>query len=472
MDTAAFSRELLEFIDKSPVSFFAVRNMAEELERGGAVRLFEGDRWDLQPGMTYYTTRNDSALIAFRIPEGWSSGFQIIASHSDSPAFRIKSNAEITVENRLIKLNVEKYGGMICESWFDRPLSAAGRIVVRTPDGVETRLLCIDRDLLIIPHLAIHMNRNVNDGYKINPQKDMLPLFAEKLPAGLFDRGASDSGSGTAETERESGAEARVRYDSFLGLIAAEAGVLPEDILDTELNLFNRTKGTLFGLNNEFIAAGRLDDLACDFASLKAFLSAKAGRSAAVHCVYDNEEVGSGSRQGAASTFLSDVLHRINAACGGTEEDYHCRLMKSFLLSADNAHGVHPNHTDKSDPTNRPALNGGIVIKYSANQKYTTDAVSGALFREICTAAKVPVQAFYNRSDQIGGSTLGNISTIQVPLLSADVGLAQLAMHSAYETAGARDLSYLVRAFNVFFASSVESRGDGRYSLLLPESAA
>ncbi|MBQ7175646.1 MAG: M18 family aminopeptidase [Lachnospiraceae bacterium] len=448
MDTAAINRELLDYVDRSPVSFFAIRNMADELDRSGAVRLYEGERWELTPGTTYYTTRNDSSLISFRIPAVWSSGFQIIASHCDSPAFRIKTNAEITVENRLVKLNVEKYGGMICESWFDRPLSVAGRVVVQTPEGVETRLICIDRDLLIIPHLAIHMNRNVNDGYKINLQKDMLPLFAEKTA------GPEESGTG----------------GGFIGLIAAEAGVAPEDILDTELNLYNRTKGTLFGLNNEFIAAGRLDDLTCAFASLKAFLSAGPGRSIAVHCVYDNEEVGSGSRQGAASTFLSDVLHRINAACGGSEEDYHCRLLKSFMLSADNAHGVHPNHTDKSDPTNRPALNGGIVIKYSANQKYTTDAVSGALFRKICTAANVPVQTFQNRSDQIGGSTLGNISTIQVPLLTADIGLAQLSMHSAYETAGARDMEYLVRASGWFYASSVESRGDGCYSLLLPDS--
>ena len=453
-DNTKLNQELLHFLDESPVNFFAVRNMAEMLDAAGAVCLYEGEHWKLKPGVRYYVTRNDSALIAFMIPAGWDAGFQIIASHCDSPSFRIKSNAEITVESRFVKLNVEKYGGMICESWFDRPLSVAGRIVVRTPDGVETRLLKIDRDLLIIPRLAIHMNRTVNDGYKINPQKDMLPLFADaKLPG--EDPGSSDPGKSSES--------------SFLRLLASEAGVSPEDILDTELFLWNRAKGTVLGLHEEFIASGRIDDLSCAFASLKSFLNAAPGQSAAVHCVYDNEEVGSGTRQGAASTFLSDVLHRINTVCGGTEEDYHLRLLKSFLLSADNAHGVHPNHTDKSDPTSRPYLNGGIVIKYSANQKYTTDSVSGALFKEICAAAKVPVQIFHNRSDQTGGSTLGNISTIQVPVLSADIGIAQLAMHSAYETAGAFDTAFLIRAAEVFYASSISSKGDGRYRLQLPE---
>ena len=452
-DNTKLNQELLHFLDESPVNFFAVRNMAGMLDTAGAVRLYEGEHWELKPGVRYYVTRNDSALIAFQIPAGWESGWQVIASHCDSPTFRIKANAEIAVENRYVKLNVEKYGGMICESWFDRPLSVAGRIVVRTPDGVEARLLKIDRDLLIIPHLAIHMNRTVNDGYKINPQKDMLPLFSDKKLPG------EDPGTESSEKASES---------SFLKLIAAEAGVSPEDILDTELFLWNRAKGTVLGLHDEYIASGRIDDLGCVFASLKGFLNAVPGKNAAVHCVYDNEEVGSGTRQGAASTFLSDVLHRINGAFGGSEEDYHLRLLKSFLLSADNAHGIHPNYTDKADPTSRPYLNGGIVIKYSANQKYTTDAVSGALFREICAAANVPVQVFHNRSDQAGGSTLGNISTIQVPVLSADIGLAQLAMHSAYETAGACDTVYLVRAAEVFYASSVSSRGDGNYRLQLP----
>ena len=436
------NRELLDFLDRSPVSFFAVRNMADELEKAGAERLREGDRWELIPGHSYYVTRNGSALIAFRIPEGGFNGFQMMASHCDSPAFRIKTNAEIEVSKKYVKLNVEKYGGMLCQPWFDRPLSVAGRIVVRTKDGIETRLLCIDRDLLIIPNLAIHFNREANDGYKINPQKDMLPLFS------CVDGDVQGS---------------------FLRLIAEEAGVEPEDILDTELSLYNRMKGTTFGLHGEFIASGRLDDLQCAYASLRGFLAAAPGHSAAVHCVYDNEEVGSGTKQGAKSTFLSDVLHRIMAACGKTEEDYLRALQSSFLVSADNAHSVHPNHVDTADPTNRPYMNEGIVIKYSASQKYTTDAVSGAIFREICRAADVPVQTFHNRSDLPGGSTLGNLSAAQVAVNTVDIGLPQLSMHSSYETAGARDTAYLIEAARVLFSSSIEGSGDGDYRIQLPE---
>ena len=459
------NRELLEFLDKSPVSFYAVRNMREMLEAAGAVRLLEGARWELKPGGMYYVTRNESALIAFRIPEknpaegttaadggtdaeDMPAGFQIIASHCDSPAFKIKSNAQITVEGHYLTLNIEKYGGMICESWFDRPLSAAGRIVVRTQEGVETKLVCIDRDLLIIPHLAIHMNHGINDGYMINVQKDMMPLFA-----GLGTGGREDPG-GTNE-------------DAFLDLIAEEAGVSAGDILDTDLYLYSRVKGTVLGLHKEFLASGHFDDLQCGFASLKGFLAAETGSSIAVHCVYDNEEVGSVSKQGAASTFLADTLRRINSALGGGEEDYRVRIQNSFLLSADNAHAVHPNYAEMSDPTNRPYLNGGIVIKYHANQKYTTDAVSGAIFRELCKAADVPVQTFWNRSDQPGGSTLGNISTSQVAVNSVDIGLPQLAMHSSYEVTGAEDTVRLVKAAAVYYAASIRGSGDGNYRLML-----
>ncbi|MBQ9421619.1 MAG: M18 family aminopeptidase [Lachnospiraceae bacterium] len=478
-DPEVINRELLQFLDESPVSFYAVKNMAAELEKAGAGRLTETGRWQLEAGKMYYVTRNDSSLIAFRVPAGSFSdsaapvsgnaagakdaacadgkdtpaGFQIVASHCDSPAFKIKSNAEITVEKRYITLNVEKYGGMLCEPWFDRPLSVAGRVMIRTKEGIETRLVCIDRDLMIIPHLAIHMNREANDGYKINVQKDMLPLLAEN--------GSGEKAGGTGSC----GAPEKDAAGRFLQLIAAEAGVQPEDILDTDLFLYNRAKGTVLGLNGEFIASGRLDDLQCAYASLRGFLAAEASCGIAVHCVYDNEEVGSGTKQGAASTFLSDVLHRINGALGGDEEDYIRRIRTSFLVSADNAHGVHPNYTEKTDPTNRPFLNGGIVIKYSANQKYTTDAVSGALFREVCRRAGVPCQTFHNRSDMLGGSTLGNISTSQVAVNSVDIGLAQLAMHSSYETAGAYDTAYLAEALKTFYSLSVEARGDGSFRL-------
>ena len=432
------NRELFSFLDHSPNAFFAVRNMCDLLEQAGMIRLYEGAPWSLAAGRGYYVTRNDSAVIAFRIPGADYTGFQMMASHCDSPVFKIKANAEITIENQYVKLNVEKYGGMLCAPWLDRPLSVAGRVIVRTPDGIETRLVNVDRDLLIIPNLAIHMNRQVNDGYKFNAQIDMLPLFCDK--------------------GRES--------DTFLKLIASEAGVSAEDILDTDLFLYNRMPAVSLGLNNEFIASGRLDDLQCAFASLKGFLEAKPGDSVAVHCVFDNEEVGSVTKQGAAGTFLRDTLHRINRAMGRTEDDYLMSIASSFLVSADNAHAVHPNHTDKTDPTNRTYLNKGIIIKYSANQKYTTDAVSGAVMRAICRQADVPFQTFSNRSDMLGGSTLGNISQSQVALNTVDIGLPMLAMHSPYETAGAMDTAYLIEAAKVLFSSSIEGKGDGSYKLI------
>ena len=431
------NKELFSFLDRSPNAFFAVKNMCDVLSEAGMIRLYEGASWDLEAGKGYFVTRNDSAIIAFRIPKADYTGFQIMASHCDSPVFKIKTNAEITIDKQYVKLNVEKYGGMLCAPWLDRPLSAAGRVIVRTEDGIETRLVNIDRDLMIIPNLAIHMNRQVNDGYKFNAQVDMLPLFCEK------------------------GEES----DAFMGLIASEAGVNAKDILDTDLFLYNRMPAVSLGLNNEFIASGRLDDLQCAFASLKGFLESTPNDSVAVHCVFDNEEVGSGTKQGAASTFLKDTLHRIGRAMGRTEEEYLMSIASSFLVSADNAHAVHPNHADKTDPTNRAYLNKGIVIKYSANQKYTTDAVSGAIMRVICEKAGVPYQTFTNRSDMLGGSTLGNISQSQVALNTVDIGLPQLAMHSPYETAGAKDTAFLVEAAKVLFSSSVEGTGDGNYKL-------
>lgn len=431
------NRELLDFLDKSPTSFHAVANMREMLEQAGYERLLEGRSWQIKRGGRYYVTRNNSALIAFRMPEQDFAGFQIIASHSDSPALKIKDNAEIQVEKKYVKLNVEKYGGMLCAPWLDRPLSVAGRVVVRTPDGVEERLINVDRDLLVIPNLAIHMNRKVNEGYEFNAQKDLLPLF----------------GDGEAAK-------------GFMGLIAREAGVDEKDILDTDLFLYNRMKGTVLGLNKEFIAAPHLDDLQCAFASLKGFLDAEPSKSVAVCCVLDNEEVGSGTKQGADSTFLKDVLCRINGAAGRNHEEYLMALASSFMVSADNAHSIHPNQPDKGDPTNRPFMNEGIVIKYSANQKYTTDAVSGALFKSICEKAGVPCQVFFNRSDMLGGSTLGNISNSQVALNTVDIGLPQLAMHSCYETAGSKDTLYLAEAARVFYSLSVCGEGDGVYRIL------
>ena len=431
------NEELFSFLDHSPNAFFAVRNMCDLLSGAGMTRLYEGTPWKLEAGKGYFVTRNDSAVIAFKIPKLDYTGFQMMASHCDSPVFKIKTNAEISVDQRYVKLNVEKYGGMLCAPWLDRPLSVAGRVVARTKDGIETRLVNVERDLMIIPNLAIHMDRQVNDGHKFNAQVDMLPLFCEK------------------------GEE----KDAFLGLIAAEADVPAGDILDTDLFLYNRMPAVSLGLNGEFIASGRLDDLQCAFASLKGFLESAPADSVAVHCVFDNEEVGSGTKQGAASTFLKDTLRRINSAAGRTEEEYLMSIASSFLVSADNAHAVHPNFAEKTDPTNRPYLNKGIVIKYSANQKYTTDAVSGAIMRAICQEADVPCQTFANRSDMLGGSTLGNIAQSQVALNTVDIGLPQLAMHSPYETAGAKDTAYLIAAAKVLFSSSVEGTGNGNYKL-------
>lgn len=438
MNYQEVNKELLQFLDHSPNAFYAVANMQKELEDAGFTRLYEGCPWTLSGGHGYYVTRNDSAIIAFRIPEGEYQGFQIMASHCDSPVFKIKTNAEIVVDNSYVKLNVEKYGGMLCAPWLDRPLSVAGRVIVQTEEGIATKLVNVDRDLLIIPNVAIHMNRQVNDGYAFNAQVDMLPLFCEQ------------------------GEE----KNQFMQLIADEAGVQVEDILDTDLFLYDRMKGTTLGLHGEFIASGRLDDLQCAFASLKGFLAAELKQSIAVHCVYDNEEVGSGTKQGAASTFLKDTLQRISRVMGRSEEQYLMSIASSFMISADNAHAVHPNHAEKADPTNRPYMNRGIVIKYSANQKYTTDGVSGAVMRAICKKAEVPYQTFTNRSDMLGGSTLGNISQAQVALNTVDVGLPQLAMHSPYETAGARDTAYLIEAARVLFSSSFEGNGDGNYRLI------
>lgn len=417
------AKKLLKFIQKSPTAFQAVEEMSQRLQKEGFKELKEEKHWDLKAGGNYFVTRNHSAVVAFSIPKKPAWKFHIMASHSDSPALKIKENPEMEVEKAYIKLNVERYGGMLLAPWFDRPLSVAGRLIVRKNGEIQEKLVAVDKDLLVIPNLAIHMNREVNDGYKYNVQKDMLPLYSD------YD------GKG-----------------SFMKLMAAEADVAEEDILGHDLFLYDRTPGTVWGANEEFISAPRLDDIQCAFASLEGFLRGERKESIAVHCVLDNEEVGSTTKQGAASTFLKDTLMRINMGLGRTQEEYLMTLADSFMVSADNAHALHPNHTDKTDPVNRPVLNGGIVIKYNANQKYCTDGVSAAIFKDICDRAEVPYQTFVNRSDMAGGSTLGNISNTQVPMKTVDIGLAQLAMHSVYETTGAKDTESLAKAAAVLFA--------------------
>lgn len=418
------SQQLLEFIENSPTCFHAVQAMTDILSAEGFTELKENQKWHIGNGGRYFVTRNGSSLIAFTVPVQEMKGMHIIASHSDSPSFKIKENPELESEGHYIRLNVEGYGGMIRAPWFDRPLSVAGRVIVKdkAQGGFRSILVDIGRDLVMIPNLAIHMDRQINDSCKYNIQKDMLPIYGDLSAKG-----------------------------TFMKLIADTAGVPEEEILGHDLFLYNRQKGTVWGASGEFLSCSRLDDLQCAFASLKGFLAGKRQEYLAVHCVLDNEEVGSGTKQGAASTFLYDTLTRIHTSLGLSQEDYLIHLADSFMISADNAHAVHPAHTDKADPANRPYINGGIVIKFSASQKYCTDGVSAAIFRDLCQRAGVPVQTFVNRSDMAGGSTLGNISNTQVALNTVDIGLPQLAMHSPYETAGVKDTGYLIRAAEEFF---------------------
>ncbi len=418
------SKELIHFIDSSPSCFHAVKFMKDLLLQEHFIQLRENTKWHIQRGGRYFVVRNGSAIIAFTVPQQDFTGMRIMASHSDSPSFKIKENPELEAENHYIRLNVEGYGGMLCAPWFDRPLSIAGRVIIKNNEtgNLESRLVDVDRDLVMIPSLAIHLNREANKGYSYNIQKDMLPLYGDISAKG-----------------------------TFLRTIADAAGIKEEDILGHDLFLYNRQKGSVWGASGEYISCPRLDDLQCAFASLKGFLTAPKQSFMTVHCVLDNEETGSATKQGAASTFLYDTLTRAYRSLHMTEEDYLIHLADSFMISADNAHAVHPNYTDKADPSNRPFLNGGIVIKFNAGQKYCTDGISAAMFRDICQKAQVPVQTFTNRSDMAGGSTLGNISNTRVALNTVDIGLPQLAMHSPYETAGINDTEYLIKAAEKFF---------------------
>lgn len=420
------AKDMMDFIHKSPTCFHVVSNLKEVLIKEGFTELNEKEEWKLKAGK-YFVTRNDSSIISFKIPKKDFRGFYMIASHSDSPSFKIKENPEMEAFGAYVKLNTEKYGGMLCAQWFDRPLSVAGRLVVRSKkEGYKTKLVNVDRDLLMLPSLAIHMNREANDGYKYNPQVDMIPVFGDAASK-----------------------------DRFLDVVALAAGVAKEDILSHDLFLYNRVAPTFWGAEEEFISSSRLDDQECVYTTFVGFLKSGDSNNVAVHCVFDNEEVGSGTKQGADSTFLKDTLVRINNGLGRNEQQYYTAVANSFMISADNAHAVHPNHGDKADPVNRPVMNKGIVIKYNANQKYTTDAVSAAFFKLICEKAQVPFQTFTNRSDIAGGSTLGNISTAQVSVNTVDIGLAQLAMHSPYESAGSQDPEYLVKASKVFYEYNV-----------------
>lgn len=430
------TEQLLQFIEESPSPFHVIANLKKQLAEAGFEELREEVLWNPEPGKNYYVIRNGSSIIAFKIPKEEWGGFQITAAHSDCPSFKIKEHAEIVADKHYTTLNVEKYGGMLCAPWFDRPLSVAGRIQVSENGKIVSKLINIARDLVLIPNVAIHMNREANDGYAYNPQVDMLPLFGD-------------------ETEKE----------GFQKLIAKEADVNETDILSTDLFLYNRMPGTIWGANGEYMSSRALDDLQCVYGTMQGFLNAENKKRIMMCCVFDNEEVGSGTKQGADSTMLSDVMERISTGLGKTREQYFVSIANSFLVSADNGHAVHPNHPEKADPTNRPYPNLGVVIKYNANQKYTTDGVSASVFKEICKRADVPVQTYVNRSDIAGGSTLGNITNKHVSLNTIDIGLAQLSMHSPYETGGVKDTKYLAEACKEFFSSSVKAVGDGNYEI-------
>ena len=401
-------QDLLTFLDRSPSRYHAVENLRLELEEAGYTRLEEGRAWTLAPGGRYYVVRNGSALAAFRVPRREGAGFMISASHSDSPTFRVKEHAELEGPDGYLRLNVEGYGGMLCAPWLDRPLTVAGRVLVSTDGGIEPRLVYVDRDLLLIPNVAIHMNREANTGYKYDPKCDMAPLM------GL-------------------GAE----KGTFRSLAAQAAGCAPEDILGTDLTLCLRQKGLVWGEKGEFLSAPRLDDLQCAWGCFRGFLEAGESAAVPVYALLDNEEVGSLTRQGADGTLLSDVVERVCAALG---RDRAAAVANSFMVSADNAHAVHPNHPEYHDATHRPAMNAGLVIKHGV--RYATDGAAQAVFTALCRRAGVPVQHFSNRSDLAGGSTLGNISNAHVSVNTVDIGLAQLAMHSCFETAGVRDAGY------------------------------
>ncbi|NJE74221.1 M18 family aminopeptidase [Pseudoflavonifractor sp. SW1122] len=432
------SREVLNFIEHSPSCFHAVEQLSQMLDQAGYQRLKECNGWTLEQGGKYYVTRNGSSIIAFHVGQQLDNyHFQITASHSDSPSYKVKEKAELKGKGGYLQLNTEGYGGMICSSWLDRPLSLAGRVLVRQGNVVETRLLNIDRDLLLIPNVAIHMNRDVNSGMKYNQQVDMLPLFS-----------AGECGE-----------------NSYYELIAQELGMKPEDVVGCDLYLYPRVAPSLWGAKEEFISSPRLDDLQCAYTSMKALVDSHNPHGVNVCCCFDNEEVGSGTKQGALSTFLRDVLQRVHAALGHAPEDYFRAVAKSFMVSCDNAHAVHPNHPEKTDGENCVYMNKGIVVKFSANQKYTTDGISAAIFMQLCKDAQVPVQTFANRSDMAGGSTLGNLSTQQVSLHTVDVGLPQLAMHSTYETAGVKDSAYMVQALTAFYNTDLDITDSDRFVL-------
>ena len=433
----AATRELCKFITASPTCYHVIDNAGRMLREQGFLPISEYSRWDLKPGQAYYVTRSGSSLMAFVLPEGRPSGFQIIASHSDSPAFKIKESPEISKAGRYVELNIEKYGGMLQRPWFDRPLGVAGRVCVSKDGMIRPVLVDSGRDLVMIPSLAIHMDRKANESSSISVQSDMLPVFGDETASG-----------------------------KFMEMITDLTGVSDGEVLGTDLFLYDRSPCSFWGAGGEFFSSPRLDDQQCAYSSVQAILNVWKERSSETSgirmcCIFDNEEVGSRTKQGADSTFLEDTLKRISVSLGISEEEHLMLLASSFMLSADNSHAVHPNHIDKADPVNRPVMNQGVVIKWNASQKYTTDAMSAAVFKMICRKAGIPFQTYVNHADILGGSTLGNISASHVSVNCVDIGCAQLAMHSPYETAGVRDTLYMIQAMEAFYRSCIRLTGEG-----------
>ena len=416
------TKALMTFLDASPSVYHAAAYLAKVLEQAGYTCLSEGEKWDLVPGGKYYLTRGGTAVLAFRVPEGKIKGFLMSASHSDRPTFKVKENGELT--GTYTRLAVERYGGMLMGTWLDRPLSIAGRVLVETENGIESRLVNVDRDLLMIPNVAIHMNRQANEGYKWNPAVDLLPLMGGKDAKGKFHK-----------------------------LLEKAAG---GKILGHDLYLYIRQKATVWGLDKEYLSSAALDDLECAWCCTQGFLNAETSENIPVLCIFDSEEVGSSSVQGAGSQLLEATLSRI---CTALKLDAQVMLSNSVMVSADNAHAVHPNHPEYADPANAPVMNGGVVLKFNASLRYTTDGVSAAIFRKVCGKAGIPVQTYCNRADIPGGSTLGHISLSHVSVPSADIGLPQLAMHSCYETAGVKDALYLEEAMAAYYSSTLEAKG-------------
>ena len=428
-------KRLLSFLDASPVNFLAVKNITEELQQHGYRRIDTTEALGtVKAGDKFFVTKNDSSIYAFQIGRKTlaETGFHMICAHCDSPTFRIKPHAEIDCEGGIVKLNTEVYGGPIMSTWFDRPLTLAGRVIVKSKDVMSptTLLLHVKRPLLQISNLAIHFNRQVNDGVKLSRQKDVLPIL------------------GIINDELEKG---NLLMNIILEELNEQQSVAREDILDFDLYLADATPACTFGAHNELISSGRLDDLSMCFAGLEALLASHPTDTTQVLAIFDNEETGSQTKQGAGSPFLSYMLKRIALAQGGTEEAYYQAVERAFMISADNAHAWHPNYSEKYDPTNHPMLGGGPVIKFNAAQKYASDAYSASVFASLCEKAGVPCQRFVNHSDVAGGSTLGNILASSIPLRGVDMGNAILAMHSCRETGSVADHEFCVKVFTQFY---------------------